>query len=65
MNMSKGLPRSGYSIREVEIILGLYEKAGHRLVNAGKLKSFEGVDGTRRVSEEELYWFWRNNITNK
>lgn len=67
MDMSKPLPKCGYSVRECEILLGISEKGGHKLINDGKLKSFIGVDGRRKVSEMELYLYLRDreNITNK
>ena len=56
---STQLPRAGYSIPEVEKILGLPEKTGYRLVNNGKLKAFRGLDGKLRVSEIELWMYTR------
>lgn len=65
--ISTGLPRAGYTIPEIEKLLGIAPKMGYRLVNNDKIKAFKGLDGKLRVSEMELYMYMRekNNITNK
>ena len=63
--ISTPLPRTGYTIVEVEKLLGMAPKTGYRLVKTGKLNAFKGLDSKLRVSEMELYCYMRNrgNIT--
>lgn len=51
----QALPEAGYSIREVEEILGIAEKTGYRLVKDGKLESFKDSVGAMKVSPNEVY----------
>lgn len=64
--VTTALPRAGYTIVEVEKLLGIAPKMGYRLVNNGKLNAFKGLDGKLRVSEMELHCYMRDreNITN-
>ena len=57
--VTKALPRAGYTIPEVEKVLGIAPKTGYRLVNSGKLKAFRGLDGKLRVSEIEMWMYMR------
>lgn len=57
--ISTRLPGAGYTIPEVEKLLGIAPKTGYRLVNNGKLKAFKGLDGKLRVSEIELWMYTR------
>ena len=49
------LPRTGYTIREAEAILGLTEKYLYRLIKEGKLQGYVDTVGQQRLSKEELY----------
>ena len=57
--ISTSLPRTGYTIPEVEKILRIAPKTGYRLVNDRKLKAFKGLDGKLKVSEIELWMYMR------
>jgi hypothetical protein len=53
------MPPVGYSIAEVENILGIPHKTGYRLVKEGKLEAFVGSTGKLRVSPYVLYAYMK------
>ena len=53
------LPTVGYSIPEVERILGLPQKSGYRLVSKGKLRAYTDTTGRLKVHQYEL-WKYMN-----
>lgn len=55
------MQRPGYTIPEVERILGIAPKSGYQLVHADKIKVFTGLDGRWRVSELELVMYMSKN----
>lgn len=57
--VTTALPRAGYTVPEVEKLLGIAPKTGYRLVNTGRLQAFNGLDGKLRVSEIELWMYVR------
>lgn len=57
--VTTALQRPGYTIVEIEKLLGIAAKTGYRLVNNGKLAAFKGLDGKLRVSETELFLYMR------
>ncbi len=55
------LPALGYSISQVEKILGIPPKTGYRLIKQGKLKAFVDSGGALKVHPYEL---WRYMLEN-
>ncbi len=53
------LPQAGYSIAEVERILGIPTKTGYRLLKSGKLSAYVDSSGQLRVSQMELYAYMK------
>ena len=53
------MPPLGYSISEVERILGIPTKTGYRLVREGKLDAFVDSTGKLKVSPYVLYSYMR------
>ena len=53
------MPPVGYSITEVEKILGIPTKTGYRLVKDGKLAAFVDSTGKLKVSPYVLYSYMK------
>lgn len=49
----------GYSVREVEEIIGACRKTLYPRIRSGELRAYTALDGTLRVSEEELVRYMR------
>lgn len=49
-----GLPPVGYSIAEVERILGLPQKVAYRLIREGKLNAFRDSTGRLKVHQYQV-----------
>jgi hypothetical protein len=47
----------GYTLREIEIRLGLPHKMSYQLIRNGRLNAHTGVDGMKRVSRNEAVRF--------
>jgi predicted site-specific integrase-resolvase len=53
--MHTTLPPAGYTVPEVERILGISKKSGYKLIKAGKLAPYVDCVGQLRVPVEEVY----------
>lgn len=53
------LPPVGYSVAEVERILGIPAKTGYRLIRENKLETFVDSCGMLRVSPYEVYRYMK------
>jgi len=49
------LPEAGFSLREVENIVGLSPKYSYKLIRSGKLKAFVDCVGNLKVHPYEVY----------
>jgi predicted site-specific integrase-resolvase len=57
--MQKMLPEAGFSLREVEKIVGLSSKYSYKLINSGKLEAFVDCVGQLKVHPYEVYRYLR------
>ena len=55
------LPEAGFSLREVEKIVGLSPKYSYKLIKAGKLEAFVDCVGQLKVHPYELYRYLRES----
>jgi len=53
--MQKMLPEAGFSLREVEKIVGLSSKYSYKLIKSGKLEAFVDCVGQLKVHPYEVY----------
>ena len=49
----------GWTIREVELLLGLSPKYAYKLIRRGRLRAYVACDGSLRVSPYELHHYIR------
>lgn len=49
----------GYTVSELERLLGLPEKTAYRLIREGHIEAYSDVTGKLRVSREEAYRYMR------
>lgn len=53
------LPEAGFTPREAELIVGIPYKGMYQLIRRGAVESYRAIDGSIRVSREELYRYAR------
>jgi hypothetical protein len=57
--MQKMLPEAGFSLREIEKIVGLSSKYSYKLIKSGKLEAFVDCVGQLKVHPYEVYRYLR------
>lgn len=57
--MLKQIPDAGFSPREAEIVLGLSWKRMYALIREKKIDAYRSVDGSVKISRDELIRFAR------